>query len=101
MTTLEEELNYQIAQHECVPLTTSYHLYFLRISKVWSMLHHLSVGASLELNITLCLLFWLFCCFSSKNVFVSFSLLFLMKHQLHQSQTRNGNNKVSVERYEI
>ena len=29
---------------ECIPLTISYHLYFLRISKVWKMLHHGSVG---------------------------------------------------------
>ena len=29
---------------ECVPLTISYHLYFVRISKVSSMLHHGSVG---------------------------------------------------------
>ena len=30
--------------NECVPLTISYHLYFLHISKVWNMLHHGSVG---------------------------------------------------------
>ena len=29
---------------ECVPLTISFQLYFLRISKVWSMLHHGSMG---------------------------------------------------------
>ena len=29
---------------ECVPLTTSFHLYFLCISKVWSMLHQGSLG---------------------------------------------------------
>ena len=29
---------------ECVALTISFHLYFLRISKVWSMLHDGSVG---------------------------------------------------------
>ena len=29
---------------ECVPLTISYHLYILRISKVSSILHHGSVG---------------------------------------------------------
>ena len=32
------------ATKKCVPLTISFHLYFLRISKVWSMLHHGSVG---------------------------------------------------------
>lgn len=31
-------------QKECFPPTISYHLYYLRISKVWSMLHHKSVG---------------------------------------------------------
>ena len=29
---------------KCVSLTISYHQYFLRISKDWSMLHHGSVG---------------------------------------------------------
>ena len=29
---------------KCVPLTIYFHLYFLCISKVWSMLHHRSVG---------------------------------------------------------
>ena len=29
---------------ECVPLKIFHHLYFLRISKVWNMLHHRSVG---------------------------------------------------------
>ena len=28
----------------CFPLTISYHLYFLRIAKVWSKLHPVSVG---------------------------------------------------------
>ena len=29
---------------ECVPLIISDHLYFLRVSEVWSMFHHQSVG---------------------------------------------------------
>ena len=60
-------------------LTISYHLYFLRISKVCNMLHHGSVGRAQNKQcrsvLTYSFLAFLFC-FSSKNcaliVFVSF-----------------------------
>ena len=39
----KEMLNFT---NKCVPLTISYHLYFLRISEVWSILHHGSVRQS-------------------------------------------------------
>ena len=61
---------------ECVPLTVSYHLYFLRISKVSNMLRHGQCGefkvenATLHVHIPcsfICTytLLAFFCCFSS------------------------------------
>ena len=37
----------------CIPLTICYHLYFLRISKIWNILHHRSVGEFRVKNATL------------------------------------------------
>ena len=58
--------------YECVPLAIFYHLYFLHISKVSSMLyHHGSVGQvhSKECYfIFTCTFLTFFCCFSSKNL---------------------------------
>ena len=71
---------------ECVPLTISFHLYFLRTSKIWSMLHHGLVG---QVQIKECYFIFtytfvtFFCCFSLKKiVFLSFSILFLIKSQI-------------------
>ena len=64
---------------ESVPLTISYHLCFLRISKVWGMLHNGSVGRvqSKQCYFMFTYTFLvLFCLFSSKNcvfiIFISF-----------------------------
>ena len=35
---------WKYGSRECVLLTVSYHLYCLRLSKDWSILHHGSVG---------------------------------------------------------
>ena len=61
---------------ECVPLTISYHLHFPRISKVWSMFHHGSLGQVLSKEYYFVftynfLTFFLFC-FSSKVFFLIF-----------------------------
>ena len=48
----------------------SYHLYFLRISKVWSKLHHGSVGRVQYKECYFMLIYTIyafFCCFSSKK----------------------------------
>ena len=64
---------------ECVSLTISYHLHFLRISQVSSMLHHGSVGQvqSKECYFIITYTFLaFFCCFTSKIcvfiIFISF-----------------------------
>ena len=60
-----------ITVYDCVPLTISYHLYFLRISKVWSMLYLGSVGrVQRKQYISLFTYTFLECsyCFSSKNL---------------------------------
>ena len=65
---------------ECVPLAISFHLYFLRISKVWSMLHHGSVGQvqSKECYFRFYVLYDIFLLFLNKKkcvfiIFISFS----------------------------
>ena len=71
----------------CIPLAISDQLYFLRLSKVWSMLHHGSVGRVQIKNATLSVMssdifyafFSYFLVFIMKFVFLSFSFLFLMK----------------------
>ena len=57
-------------------------------------------------NATLCFYMYfldIFCCFSSKkNVFLSFSFLFLMKHLVSTTdyiETGIGDTKLSVEQY--
>ena len=91
---------------ECVPLTISYHLYFLRISKVWSMLHHGSVGAGSEQRMLLYVYIYFFgiflLCFHQeisvfsmfipfffviKNFFSFFKILLIQKKQLNVWQT--------------
>ena len=71
------------AQKECVHLTKWYRFKFLRLSKVWSMLHGESVGRFQKKNSTLYfhLLFWLFLLlfFIIIFVFLWFSFIFLMK----------------------
>ena len=65
---------------ECVPLTISFHLYFLHISKVWSTLYH---GSMEQVQRKECCFMFRYtfvafcCCFSSKKMcfyhFISFS----------------------------
>ena len=65
---------------ECVPLTTSFHLYFLCISKVWSMLHQGSLG---QVQHKECYFIFTYTFMNIKKfVFLSFSFLFLMKYQI-------------------
>ena len=54
---------------ECVLLTICFHLYCLRISKGWSMLHHRSVGQVQSKKCYVMLIY----------TFVTFSLLFFIK----------------------
>ena len=58
---------------KCVPLTISDQLYFLRLSKVWSMLHNGSVGNKKMLHYVF--IYFFFAClllFTIKSVFWSF-----------------------------
>ena len=64
---------------ECVPRTISYHLYFLRICKVWSMLHQGQWNEFRIKKAILCLyiLFSLFFSFFIKNCVFIISISFL------------------------
>ena len=93
---------------ECVPLTISYYLYFLRISKVWSMLYHGSVGPVQSKNSYFMFtytLFGIFCCFSSKKMcFYNFHDFFrwnikFPQQNINQSETGIGHKKLSMELY--
>ena len=90
--------------NECVPLTISYHLYFLRISKVSSMLHHGSVwqAHSKECYFNFAYNFLaLFCYFLSKNFcFYPFHFLFwwsikFPQQNINQSVIETGDDKLS------
>ena len=67
-----------------------YYLYFLRISKVWSKLHHEPVGQvqSKECCSLLTYTFWhIFCCFLSKELcFYHFHFFFLTKNQISATE---------------
>ena len=71
---------------KCVSLTISYHQYFLRISKDWSMLHHGSVGR-VQSKEGYFMFTWAFFgiflfFFIKKMFFISFSFVFVMKYQI-------------------
>ena len=70
---------------ECVPLTISYQLYILHLSKIWSMLYHEPVGwvQNKECNFmfTYVFLTHFLLFFIIKFVFLLFSFLFLIKYQ--------------------
>ena len=89
----------------CVPLTITYHLYFLRISKVSSMLHHRSLGRvhSKEYYfIFTYTLFSVFCCFSSKSLcfyHFHFHYFILMKYWVSATEylpIRNRNRLYKI-----
>ena len=62
---------------KCVPLTISDQLYFLRLSKVWSMLHNGSVGNKKCCTMFSYTFFLHFCCFSPLNLcFCHFNFFF-------------------------
>ena len=72
-----------------VPLTISYHLHFVHIPKVWSMLNQGSMGPvqSKEYCLMFTFTFLAFChCFSSKKLFFSFLVLFLIKYQVSATE---------------
>ena len=86
----------------------SYHLYFLGIPKVWSILQQGSVGRvhSKECYFIFTYTFLAFCCcFSLKNVcFFHFHFLFwwsieFLQQNINQSETWIGDKKLSVELY--
>ena len=91
---------------ECVPPTISYHLCFLCISKVWSMLHQGSVGASSVQRMLLYVyIYFCCCCFPSKKLcFYHFHFSFwwsikFPQQNIHQSETRIGDRKLWLELY--
>ena len=73
---------------KCVPLTISYHLYFLSICNVWSMLHH---GSIERIQSNECFFMFtfafltVFSCFLSKK-FLSLSFLFLKKYHISATE---------------
>ena len=92
---------------ECVPRTISYHLYFLRICKVWSMLHQGQWNEFRIKKAILCLyiLFSLFFSFFIKKLcfyyfhFFSWWSIKFPQQNINQSETRIGDEKLSVELY--
>ena len=87
---------------EYVPLTISYHLYFLRISS--SMLHHGSTGRVHSIKeccfIILYTFLTFFCYFSSKKMyFYHFHFFFLMKYRISVTEYWPVKNRNSW--YEI
>ena len=94
---------------ECVPLAIFYHLSFLRISKVWSMVHHGSVGWVQKFrikNASWCvhIIFWhVFAVFHQKNCFYHFFFFFFWwsikfrQQNSNHSETRIGEKKLPVE----
>ena len=97
--------NLQVRRLECVPLTISYHLYFLCISKILNVYITGQWGQFTVKNATLCLsyTFFTFFCFSSKKkILLSFSFLFLMKYlisTINHSETTISETKLSEELY--
>ena len=70
--------NLQVGHVEFAPVAISYHLFFLCISNVLSILHHGSVGDFTVKTATLCFCRDIFCCLSSKKVcFCPFHFFFI------------------------
>ena len=92
-----------LACPECVPLTISYHLDFLRILKVWSICSVTGQWGDFRVkNATLCLhilfLDWLF--FIKQNFFFFFWwFIKFPQHNIYHSKTGVGDKKLSVELY--
>ena len=93
---------------ERVPLTISFHLYFVRVSTNCSMFSHWSVGRIESKKIaTFCLhnLFLTFFCFPWKGIsFYHFHFVFwwsikLLQQNINQSEARIGDKKLSVGPY--
>ena len=97
-----------VAKSECVRL----HFTFFRLSKIWSMLHHGSVGQVQTKNTTICFhllfltsfFFFFFLFFIIKLVLLSFSFLFwwsikFPQQNINQLERRMGGPKLSVELY--
>ena len=94
--------------NKSVPLVSSYPLYFLRISKVSNMLHHVTME---RLRIIECYFIFrytflgFFCCFSWKNwCFYHFHFFFwlsikLPQPNINQSETEIADNKLSAKLY--
>ena len=86
---------------ECVPLAIFYHLSFLRISKVWSMVHHGSFGWVQKFrikNASWCvhIIFWhVFAVFHQKIVFIIFSFFFF------DEVSNFGNRIVTIQKPEL
>ena len=93
---------------ECVPLTISHHLYFLRISKVSSMLLHGSVGRvhSKEYHFIFKYTFFTFffvfhqkkLCFYRFHFFFWWNTKFLQQN-INQPETGIGDKKLPAELY--
>ena len=79
---------------ECVPLTISYHLYFLHISKVSSILHRVSVG---QVHNKKCYPIFTYTSlfFIKKLLFLSFSFLCLMKYWISATEYWSLRNRNS------
>ena len=76
-----------VSPSQCVALTISYHLYFLRISKVSTML----VTGQICVDIFFQIMFLLF--FIKKFVILSFLFLFLIKYQIFATECQSVRNR--------
>ena len=100
----------QILNTECASLTISSQLYFLRVSAVWSLSYHGSVGEFRIKNPTLGVFYKFICiffCFSSLKCvcFCHFHFFFCCQSikfpqlNINESETGICDNKLSVELY--
>ena len=96
------------AHYEYVPLIISYHLHFLCISKIWSMLHHGPVGQfqSKECYYMLTYTFLAyFSCFSAKFMYFYHFHIFLWwsikspQQNINQWESRIDEKKLLAELY--
>ena len=107
---LTSEAKGRFLVNECVPLTITFHLYFLRIPKVSGMLHHGSLEwvHSKERYFILHTRFWHFLIVFHQKiwVFIIFILfswwsIEFLQQNINQSETGIGDKKQSVELYAI
>ena len=82
-----------IYAYESVPMTISYHVYFLRGSKVQNVLHHGSVGCVQTKQFYFGFIDF-FGCFSSEICFCFFSVLSFLFFFFFDAEVLNSHNRI-------